>query len=156
MRRHLPLLAACALLAAGAAFWDSRDTRPAHAPTVATQDHDVAASTRSDAILANAFEQQRRSFQVEGSGEVVRVLADDDNGSRHQRFILRLGSGQTLLVAHNIDLARRIAGLAEGDTVAFSGEYEWSHQGGVIHWTHHDPDGRHAAGWLRHEGVTYQ
>ena len=154
MKQHVPLLAACVLLAAGAAFWGGSDVQPASMG--ATQDRDAAASARSDALLADAFEQERRGFQVEGSGRVVRLLPDDDNGSRHQRFILRLDSGQTLLVAHNIDLAPRIAGLDEDDTVAFFGEYEWSGQGGVIHWTHHDPDGSHVAGWLRHEGATYQ
>jgi hypothetical protein len=86
----------------------------------------------------------------------VRLLADDDEGSRHQRFIVRLDSGQTLLVAHNIDVAPRVEGLAVGDSVAFSGVYEWSAEGGTIHWTHHDPYGRHAPGWLRHDAETYQ
>ena len=94
--------------------------------------------------------------QVRGSGTVERLLRDDDNGSRHQRFILRLPSGQTVLVAHNIDLAPRIAGLRVGDTVEFDGEFEWNEQGGVVHWTHRDPRGAHAAGWLRHGGRTYQ
>ena len=152
----MSLAAACVLLAAGAAFWGGSEPRPTQVPASAAESHDATASARSDALLADAFEQERRGFQVEGSGRVVRLLPDDDNGSRHQRFILRLDSGQTLLVAHNIDLAPRIAGLDEDDTVAFFGEYEWSGQGGVIHWTHHDPDGSHVAGWLRHEGATYQ
>ena len=103
----------------------------------------------ADAVLAQAYTDQRSNLQVEGRGTVERVLADDTNGSRHQRFILRLDSGQTLLVAHNIDLAARLAGLEVGDVVEFRGEYEWSDKGGVIHWTHHDPQGRHPGGWAR-------
>jgi Protein of unknown function (DUF3465) len=94
--------------------------------------------------------------QIHGSGQVIKVLADDNDGSRHQRFLVRLASGQTLLVAHNIDLARRIDSLQTGDTVEFYGEYEWNPQGGVIHWTHRDPQGRHTAGWIKHNGRIYQ
>ena len=87
---------------------------------------------------------------------VKKLLPDDNEGSRHQRFILSLPSGQTLLIAHNVDLAPRIPGLQVGDAVAFSGEYEWNSPGGVLHWTHHDPQRRHPGGWLQHEGKTYQ
>jgi hypothetical protein len=107
-------------------------------------------------LVQAAFNEQRSGVQVQGEGVVSKLLADDTDGSRHQRFILTLSSGQTLLVAHNIDLAPRIASLKSGDRVAFNGVYEWNAKGGVIHWTHHDPAGRHEAGWLRHAGQTYQ
>jgi hypothetical protein len=110
----------------------------------------------SDAALARAFEQHTSNLQVEGQGVVRRVLSDDNDGSRHQRFIVALSSGQTLLVTHNIDLAPRVVNLREGDTVLFCGEYEWNPEGGVIHWTHHDPRRRHPPGWIRHNGVVYQ
>lgn len=113
------------------------------------------ASSGHDAIRA-AFDEQRSAVQVSGQGTVAKLLRDDNEGSRHQRFILELPSGQTLLVAHNIDLAPRIDGLTEGDAVAFHGVYEWNPQGGVLHWTHHDPRGQHEAGWLRHAGRTFQ
>ena len=113
-------------------------------------------SVYSDQILAHAFENQHSNLPIEGQGIVVRVLPDDRHGSRHQRFIIQLGSGQTLLIAHNIELAPRIDGLNKGDPIAFAGEYEWNRKGGVIHWTHHDPSKRHPDGWLKHNGRLYQ
>lgn len=112
--------------------------------------------TDSDAIIAHAFANQKSDLQVSGQGIVSKVLSDDRKGVRHQRFLLKLANGQTLLVAHNIDLAPRIPNLQSGDAVQFYGEYEWSHKGGVIHWTHHDPRGRHVGGWLQHQGQRYQ
>jgi hypothetical protein len=109
----------------------------------------------SDKVLASLFSERKSSIQVQGAGVVTKLLPDDNDGNRHQRFIVRLASGQTLLIAHNIDQAARIEGLKPGDRVEFNGEYEWNHQGGVIHWTHRDPAGRHLPGWIRHKGRTY-
>ena len=113
-------------------------------------------STTDDSTLASAYENRQSDIQVGGSGVVIRNLADDTSGSRHQKFILKLTSGQALLISHNIDLAPRINSLRKGDTVNFYGEYEWNSKGGVVHWTHHDPRGKHVGGWLKHNGVTYQ
>ncbi len=87
---------------------------------------------------------------------VEKLLPDDLAGSRHQRFILRLGPQQTILVSHNIDLAPRIDPLRVGDEVRFRGQYEWNQRGGLVHWTHHDPAGRRIGGWLRHRDRLYQ
>lgn len=115
----------------------------------------AAAPAASDPI-ARAFANHESGVQVTGQGTVTRVLSDDNDGSRHQRFILRLASGQTLLVAHNIDIAPRVPSLTVGNVISFYGEYEWNAQGGTIHWTHRDPAGQHVAGWLKRDGVTYQ
>ena len=106
--------------------------------------------------IRQAFQQQQSNVQVHASGRVKAVLADDNDGSRHQKFILELSNGLTVLVAHNIDLAPRIEDLKKGDVVEFYGEYEYSDKGGVIHWTHHDPARKHVDGWLKHQGRTYQ
>lgn len=106
--------------------------------------------------LQQAISNGQSDVQVRGEGVVVKVLPDDLDGSRHQRLLVRLSGGQTILIAHNIDLAPRVANLRAGDTLAFFGEYEWNEKGGVVHWTHHDPGGRHIGGWLEHEGKTYQ
>jgi hypothetical protein len=110
----------------------------------------------SDNALQNAIENKQSNLQIGGSGEVIKILADDLKGSRHQRFILKIASGSTLLVAHNIDLAPRIDGLTVGDTVEFFGVYEFNNKGGVIHWTHYDPRGQHQSGWLKHNGNVYK
>lgn len=109
-----------------------------------------------DDAIGRAFRNHSSDIQVEGQGTVIRVLPDDVNGAHHQRFIVKLASGQTLLITHNIDIAQRIDALYVGDIVRFKGEYVWNEKGGMIHWTHHDPQGRHAAGWLQHNGKTYQ
>jgi len=117
---------------------------------------DNVSASSDDNAIARAFKDKKRNVQVEGEGVVERILADDLVDGKHQRFIVRLGTGQTLLISHNIDLAPRVAGLQEGDRIAFYGEYIWNSQGGIVHWTHHDPQGRHVAGWLKYKGQTYQ
>lgn len=140
------------LLAGWAAFtwWQERPAGDGVATPTAS-----ATASGGDRTLQVAFENRQSDLQVEGAGRVIRVLSDDNEGSRHQRFIVELGSGQTLLIAHNIDLAPRVANLRRGDRVAFFGEYEWTDQGGTIHWTHHDPNGRHPGGWIEHKGQKY-
>lgn len=108
------------------------------------------------ARVAEAFAKRESKVHVMGGAVVSKVLSDDNDGSRHQRFLIKLASGSTLLVAHNIDLAPRVESIQAGDQIEFSGVYEWNAKGGVVHWTHRDPSGRHAAGWIKHGGRTYQ
>ena len=106
--------------------------------------------------ISRLYAEQKSDAMVTGSGQVVKLLPDDTKGSRHQRFIVSINHQQTLLIAHNIDIAPRIEGLQKGDILTFRGEYEWNQKGGVLHWTHHDPAGRHQPGFLIHRGRTYQ
>ena len=115
-----------------------------------------SSTSGADKANLNISQVPQSGAQMGGEGVVVRVLFDDNVGSRHQRFILRLASGQTLLIAHNIDIASRIETLSSGDRVEFHGQYEANPEGGVIHWTHHDPGGNHVSGWLKHNGMVYQ
>ena len=150
MKKILPLL--IVLLAAYLGY----EQLPQTSSVPATEPRALVNQAPANQALFSAMENRRSDVQLEAVGTVVKVLADDNDGSRHQRFLIRAGSGQTVLVAHNIDLAPRVAGLAAGDLVTIYGEYEWNAKGGVLHWTHHDPSGRHVAGWIKHEGQTYQ
>jgi hypothetical protein len=115
-----------------------------------------SAISDSDRALQNAFDRRQSKLQIQGKATVYRILDDDLKGSRHQRFLLRTGTGLSLLVAHNIDIAPRIPSIKVGDTVEFYGVYEYNDKGGVLHWTHHDPGGRHVDGWLHHNGKNYR
>ena len=112
------------------------------------------AGSPGDVVLA-AYDAKRSRLWLETEGRVTRMLADDNEGSRHQRFVLDVGGGHTVLVAHNIDLAERVP-VNQGDTVRLRGMYEWNDRGGVIHWTHHDPEGRFQGGWIRNNGELYK
>lgn len=129
-------------------FHDQLKPAPQYTNSQALVNHDEA--------LQQAYKNRQSDLQISATGTVTRILPDDLEGSRHQKFILRMPSGLTILVAHNIDLAPRISSLEEGDSIRFNGEYEWNSKGGVVHWTHHDPRGRHADGWLMHKGQKYQ
>jgi hypothetical protein len=158
--RQIVLLAV--VLAVAVASYLGRDTapRPTAAPAERSNPRDTgverAPSALDDSALREAIAQRQRDVLVQGQGTVLKLLSDDQQGSRHQRILLRVPMGGTLLIAHNIDLAPRVADLERGDTIEFQGEYIWNDKGGVLHWTHHDPAGRHPGGWLRHAGRTYE
>lgn len=82
-------------------------------------------------------------------------MHDDNDDSRHQRFIVDIGDRQTLLIAHNLDLASRVP-VGLGDRVVVRGMYEWNDLGGLVHWTHHDPLGIEDGGWIRFGRRTYE
>jgi len=145
MKRLLTIIAVAIAAGLGYSQFDFR-----------SPDERASAAAVGDSTLTRAFDKRSSNVQVEGEGIVARILADDNEGGRHQRFIVRLASGQTVLIAHNIDVAPRISSLREGDRVSFNGEYEWNAKGGVVHWTHHDPAGRHPGGWIKHNGKTFQ
>ncbi len=124
------------------------DTHPAAAPAAPLP---LPAPTP----VTDAFHSHRSNVEVETGGRVLRVLPDDREGSPHERFIVRVEGGPSVLVAHNLALAARVP-VAPGDSVEMHGEYEWNQKGGVIHWTHRDPGGGHPAGWIKHQGRLYQ
>lgn len=106
--------------------------------------------------VKDLFHAKISDVQVEDSGKVIIILPDDNYGSRHQKFLVKMATGQTLLFAHNIELAQRIANMQIGDTITFRGEYVYNPKGGIVHWTHRDPQGSHYGGWIKHNGNIYQ
>jgi Protein of unknown function (DUF3465) len=133
------------------------EEHPSAAPAAVAPQREAPAAGGDGAEAAQAAYAQRAGGQMlRVAGKVERILADDRDGSPHQRFIIKTSLDLTLLVAHNLELAPRLAGIAVGDGVEVYGEYEWNAQGGVMHWTHDDPQGRHPAGFIDWNGSRYQ
>ncbi len=129
------------------------DDAPRQSPVA---DHGPFSSeTAGETKIVEAYEARRSDLIVQASAKVIALLPDDTTGIQHQKMLLKLPSGLTLKLAHNIDLADRVP-AKRGDTVEFRGEYEYTEKGGVIHWTHHDPRGRHEGGWIKWNGKTYE
>ena len=97
--------------------------------------------------MTNTYAKRDTDSWIEETGLVVRLIPDDVHGSRHQRFVVRLRGGQTVLVAHNLAMAARVP-LGMGDRIRFRGLYEWNEQGGLVHWTHADPQGMEKGGYV--------
>lgn len=123
-----------------------------YVPNSQTDDYAVVTQQGS---LQQAYAAGESGVWLETRGHISRVLRDDNEGARHQKFILELDDGHTVMVAHNIDLARRTP-ARENLSLLVRGRYEWNDRGGVLHWTHHDPDGRLQGGWIEIDNVRYQ
>ncbi len=107
----------------------------------------------------DAFLSQRSHFEVTASGKVARLLGTRAGRvGRHEGFLVRLegpaGHGLTVKVEDNVDLTGPIP-LAAGDDVVIHGEYIFDRRGGIVHWTHHDPRGRHEPGFVEVHGHRY-
>lgn len=159
--RHASTAVVLAVLAAAAVYWTASRTPAARPPGAAGPAAPAPAaqqpgsSTGDNALVAKLYAEHRSNVVVEVTGEVERTLRDDTQGSPHQRFVVRLSPKLTVLVAHNTGLAPRVP-VHRGSVVRIRGEYEWSAQGGVLHWTHHDPQHRHQDGWIEFNGQRYR
>jgi hypothetical protein len=114
----------------------------------------TATETGASAIV-EAFQNKRSGVWVEAEGEIVHILPNDDKPPRHQNFLIEIAPNHTVKLSHNVDLAPR-APVQKGQRIQFRGRYEHNAKGGVVHWTHRDPSGRHQGGQLEYEGKTYR
>jgi len=112
-----------------------------------------------NAAVYNAWLQKRSYVEVTAAGSVARVLGTRPGPSGvHTQFLVHLGAGGnglTVRIADNVDMTGRLQ-IAPGDSVVVRGEYIYDPRGGLIHWTHRDPRGRHEAGYVAVNGRYYQ
>ena len=118
----------------------------------------AAAQTPDDAAVCQAYAAARSHVEVVADGTVTRVLGvAPGRVSPHEGFLLRLRTGCRVIVRveANTDFTGEFA-VAPGQSVTVKGEYEYYPLGGVVHWTHHDPRGRHEGGFIETGGRRYE
>lgn len=96
-----------------------------------------------------------RHSHVESVGQVVMLIVPEASSSGCQKFVIKLATGDLVLVNHNIEKAPPVEDLKLGDTVAFAGEYTTGLNGDEVTKTYADPTGAGQAGWIRHNGRVY-
>jgi hypothetical protein len=114
-------------------------------------------TSADNAAVCSAYQAGHSHVEVVADGTVTRVLGTRPGvESPHEGFLFRLGSGCSLVVRveSNVDFTGAIP-LDRGQHVVVKGEYEYYPRGGVIHWTHRDPRGRHEGGWVQAGGRMY-
>lgn len=155
MRRIVFMLVAAAF--AGGINYYNEHFASKDAPLIQSAPNAFSDKAQLQAVskIKNAVNNTQAQFWVGFNGKIVQTLKDDTVGSRHQKFIVSPASGVTLLVAHNIDLAKRVP-ISRGDNISLYGRYEWNNRGGVMHWTHHDPKGKKKGGWIKVNGKVYR
>lgn len=117
----------------------------------------AATESPNDAVVCSAYSGGRSGVEVVADGTVTRVLGTEQGRvSPHEGFLVRLASGcsLTVRVEANTDFTGAIP-LGIGEHVLVKGEYEYYPRGGVIHWTHRDPRGRHDNGYIEAGGHSY-
>lgn len=104
--------------------------------------------------LDEAHRYRQTGFMAEVDGTVARILMDDKEDRRNQKFTMRLGNGQMVLVIHDQETAGRVP-LSVGDSVLVRGEYVWTETGGTLRHTRRDYSARRLHGWIDHRGERY-
>lgn len=109
----------------------------------------------SDSDIVRAARDQRRVDFVEGGSLVVtKLLPDDRSGLKHQKWVVRLSSGQQMEAVYNLDMCPRVQ-LSVGDVIAMGGQFVWTKKGPLLHWLHHDPRGNRPDGYVYVNGKYY-
>lgn len=153
-RRAKPLTLSGIVLALALAALAAWLRGPQGAPSSTAPASTATAGAASESI-EQAIESKLEEVWVRAEGAVSKLLPDDTEGDEHQRFLVQLSNGTTVLIAHNTDVARRVP-VAEDDRVTFRGKYVWNDKGGVVHWTHRHSRREEEYGWIEHNGQRYE
>lgn len=120
-----------------------------------TEQVDSARVSSNDADLVRAVQDRRYvSFVTASQVTVSKVMEDDTLGKPHQRWYVRLSSGDEVFCVYNLDMGKRVP-LKLGDVISMGGEFKWTSRGALLHWLHHDPRNNRPDGFVEVGGTRY-
>lgn len=132
------------------AQFGSPDTTQVQNPSASS-----ALSQIDQSQLIEAQQSRAKKKEILFSARVKRLLPDDTKGLPHQRFLLEIENGSTVLVAHDTKYAPKVP-IQVGDILVIKGEYIWNRKGGIVHWTHRSDTPKHEGGYIEFDGQRYQ
>jgi hypothetical protein len=108
--------------------------------------------------ICNDYAHQESHQEVIAHGMVADVFGESEGPSgEHEGYLLKLDGDCDLLL--RVETNTSITGpipIRPRQELIVKGEYEFDPEGGVLHWTHHDPSARHIAGYVVIGSRTYQ
>lgn len=112
--------------------------------------------TGGDKNLVQALEASRRTKYVSATGmKVIELMADDTQGSPHQKFRVQLSDGHAITIISNLDMCVHVP-VQVGDTVGAGGEFiPTGKMSGLLHWVHNDPKKQRPDGYIELNGHIY-
>ena len=105
-------------------------------------------------VLADAYLNKKSGMMAEVQGQVTRLIMDEEESARVQKFVICAISGQSRLVTHDLSRSDRVP-VAIGDKVMVRGEYVWSEPGGTLICPTRDNGSGGRNGWIEHKGERY-
>ena len=153
---HYLLGAVVALAAFGVIEWPHIREHWLMAKEVEVDAMTSASRPTAQAILERALQNKSQDQLLVVVGWVTAIQPDgQQEGVRYQRFEVRLTNRQRLLIEHDLQQAPRVEGLKPGSELLIRGRYFWNEQGGILRYTHHDPEKQRPDGWIRFKHRNY-
>lgn len=108
-----------------------------------------------DKQLQTAIQNKKNAYFVEAANlSVTQLLPDDTQGLPHQKWVATLSNGLKIQIVYNLNMGLKVP-IKVGDKFAVGGQFIWTDQGGLVHWTHEDPKQVRPDGYVMYNNVIY-
>ncbi|MBX3019076.1 MAG: DUF3465 domain-containing protein [Bdellovibrionaceae bacterium] len=116
--------------------------------------HEATVTDDRDLVKANRDRRTVRFLRA-ANLTVTKLMPDDTQGSRHQRFYAKLSDASEVYIVYSLEYGRVRVPVTVGSRIGVGGEYRWTKFGGLLHWVHEDHRDQRPDGYVEVRGVRY-